>query len=333
MVRFIRYILLLSVAVAMWSCGGGDSFRITGEIPGIGTQNLNVVYYADGSYHATRTAVVDGKFMFDGVSRDWTAVYIFTNARALLGVVIIRNGENVDAKFELNNPGATVLKGTSPSEKLSEWYSQYGTLLNEGDAEAINRSIKDFVVKNPDNMASTVVLTTYYRADENPSQADSLLQSISSKVRQGNLAEGWADRVSLAMDSSRIYLAEQIQLLDSRDTLRTLKSREGTLVLYNPGNRERNNSSEQLLRKAVNSDAKDSLKIEFYEVNTGVGDTLAWKTDIRDKDLPWKRLWHPLNSGKIPFEAGECILVTDSTGRIIYNGPDIEKGLKIANLL
>lgn len=328
--KIIKLLTGIFITLGLWACGGGDTFRIAGEIPGIGTQNLNVIYYADGSYHATRTAVVGGKFMFEGASRDWTTVFIFTNARSLIGLVIVRNGENVNAKFELNKPSATVLSGTKSSELLSEWYSSGGMALESGNAEAINDAVKEFVLQHKDDLAATAVLTTYFRASDNPDQADSLLQQIDSKVRQGNLAEGWADRIANVLDSARMAFPEPITFFDSGDTVHTLVPDKNILILYSPDKVDRSIASDNLLKEFLQSKASDSIGVRFYEIDRYVSDTASWKTDVRDLRLPWMRLWHPLNSGKIPFGSGESIIVVDSTGTIVYNGLNITDGLKKA---
>ena len=53
--RGIAWLVPTLLAVLLWNCGGADSFRIMGEIDGLGTQNLQVVYYGDGAFRSMRS--------------------------------------------------------------------------------------------------------------------------------------------------------------------------------------------------------------------------------------------------------------------------------------
>ena len=331
--RIFYFFSVLLAMVALTACGGGDNFRITGNIPGIGTQNLNVVYYADGAFHSSRTAAVDGKFMFDGNSRDWTTVYFFNNARALLGMVIVRNGENVDASFEQGKPEASVITGNKPSELLGAFLAANGKTLQRGTPAAINSAVAKFVEENPDNMAATVVLTNYFRADRDPKEADRLLQLIKSKARPSSLTQGWTDRLEASLDSTRLTLPPTIEFLDISDSLQPIDTRRGTLLIYSPpvdGHRVLN--SDKLLNLRLTKVAMDSAKVRFYEIDRNVTDTAQWKRNVVMDKRPWKRLWHPLNTGLLPFSQGEQAIVVNEEGRVTYVGSNLAEALRHANI-
>lgn len=331
MTASLKYILMsLTLLLLLTACGGGDSFRITGEMKGLPTQNLNVVYVGDGSVHSTRTALVDGKFMFEGSSKDWTTVYFFNSAHQLMAMVIVKNGDNVEVHLQGDNPFDVEMKGNSASEKLAQWLKANGSVIKTGNATVINNAVKTFVEKNRDNLAATVVLTNYYRSEVNPSQADSLYILIDSKVKGGNFNDGWTDQIASAIEKSMQVLPDTLRLIDHTDTLRNIPTRQGLLLLYSPDERDRNTVSDKFL-KATLSDTLlvDSLRLRLVEIDRGVRDTAQWKRSVRNDSLPWMRVWHPFNVDAIDLNAGETMMVIDSTGTVIYKGHVTEEALKL----
>lgn len=329
MKRLLYNILIVVLATAFAACGGGDSFRITGEIAGSGTQNLNVVYYGDGAFHHTRTAAIDGKFMFDGNSRQWTTVYFFNNSRVLIGMVIIKNGENVEARFDNNG---TTLSGTKPSELLGEWLAANAEALNADDHKVLNASIAEFIGRHKDNIASTVILTNFFDASLDPHMADSLFQLIDPKSRPSYLAEGWTDQVDVALDSTRSVLPDTLYFIDKNNDLLPILTSNGTLVLYSPDLNSRNPASDRQLKERLKKQKTDSLNVRFIEIDREITDTASWHRAVRNDDVPWQRLWHPFNSSMLPWLRAESFIVADSTGAIVYIGSELNEALSHANL-
>lgn len=327
----LKTLALLALA-AVWSCGGDNSFRVTGTIEGIGTQNLNVVYYGDGAVRTMRTAVVDSKFMFDGKSRDWTVVYIFTNSRALIGRVIMRDGESAQVKFEPGNTAAIELKGNKPSEQLARWMRTNSALIDSLDHRALNEAVKTFVERNTDNVAAAAILTGFYSRELNPAEADSLYRLIDARYRLPQMTEGWADRLAAAQDTTRLRLPPTVELIDRHDSIVELNTRAGTLLIYAPADLERNKDIDKLLQAAAYKIKADTLNTRIIEIDRYVADTLQWKRSVDADSLPWTRLWHPVNSHIFPVATPRALIVADSTGRIVYNGDDLSAALKISHL-
>lgn len=325
-------IILPVICILLTACGGGDTFRVTGEIPDLGTQNLNIVYYGDGAFRNIRSPLVDGKFMFDGKSRDLTAVYIFSSRYSLLGIVVAQNGDNISARFDINNPSQTVIKGNKPSELLSQWLSSNAELLASGESGAINASVKAFVEKNRTNIASTVLLMNYYNTTENFESADSLLKIIENKARPSYLAEGWINMLELAADSSTVTLSQGLEFFTIEDSLMSLPVSGKTLFLYLPSNNLRDSRTDVKLKERYDYVKKDSLKVGVFEIDRAVTDTAQWKKTVRNDSLPWPRIWHPFNYLKLPLQQESSFLVADTAGNIIYNGSDMFAAFKIANM-
>lgn len=332
MLRKYLIALVTSIAFVLFSCGGGDSFRISGEIKGLGTQNLTVIYYGDGAVRNLRTALLDGKFMFEAASRDWTTVYIFSNSRRLIGLVIAKNGESIQAKFNVDNPAETEIKGNKPSELLSKWIATHAEDLTSDNPVLINNAVKEFVTKNKDNIASTIALINYYHISTNPSQADSLFKLIDTKSRPNYIAEGWSTTLEMALDSTRTLLPTSLVFFDTKDRQIDIASKRDTLLLYLISENNRKKETDDSIAKRLKKLKGDSVRISFYEIDREMPDTFTWKKNVRNDSLTWKRLWHPFNDRKLPVDKDDIFLVTDSAGKVIYHGSDLNSAFKSVNL-
>lgn len=331
-IRLQILFFLISLAALFYGCGGGDSFRISGEIDGIGTQNLNVVYYGDGAIRSLRTAVVDGKFMFDGASRDWTTVYIFSSRRQLIAFMIVRNGESVQAHIDINDKSKIKLRGNKPSELLSDWLSKHSLELDSDDSHAINVSVKDFVTANRNNVASTVILSNFFRTAENPALADSLLRIIDSKSRPGYLTEWWVNLLELSGDSTYFHFDPALEFITVTDSLQPAMGHNPKLWVYLPFDETRDNTIDSLINDRLKKIKKDTVGVDFIEIDRYVADTAQWKKSVRNDSLTWRRLWHPLNSLKLPVNDNELFMVADTSGNVLYHGSDIWEAIKTINV-
>ena len=326
----LLHIVLLLQIMFLCACGGGETFKITGEIEGIGTQNLNVVYYADDAIRSARTTAVDGKFIFEGSSREWTLLYLFTNSHSLIGIIPIKNGDNVEAHYNIDNLAETELKGNKSAQQLAKWLKKEDSLFLSDDTDARNNAVRKFVEENKNDIVATIVLTNYYNAKENPSQADSLYKIIDSKVRMRYITDGWIDRVLRAVAMDEWRLPRPMYFMDQNDSLTDISTLGSTLLLYfSP--KQRDVAIDEVIRDRLYPRLSDTLTVNLFEIDRYITDPSQWKTKSdADTIRKWKKLWHPFNSQRFPVNDDVSFIVIDTAGRIIYSGSDIEKVLEKA---
>lgn len=318
---------LFALLVFLTGCGGGDSFRINGTVEGMTTQNLNVIYYGDGSFRSTRTAALDGKFMFEGKSRDLTPVYIFTNSRMLLGIIIIKNGETVNAKFEMGKVGGIFLEGNKQSEQYSKWLRDNAEVIATSDSKGVNEAVKEFIYNNGNSFVSTVLMMNYYRPGDDE-ESQELLRMIDAKARPAYIAEGFLDRLTSLNDSTFNELPDTIRLFDTKDTLRVIATHGKEMVLYSPNVTQRDKKIDDNLKKFFEGDTTKKRQTVFIEIDRGIADTAQWKRGVRSDSLPWDRMWHPVTGGMLFPGKKTVVIVADTSGRIIYRGEDISPAVK-----
>ena len=105
-------VAVAALVAALSGCGNSDSFHIEGTIEGAPTMNLRVAYYGDGALKMGVTAVLDGKFKYDGASSEPTLVEIMDNDYRTLAWLYAANGDELECTLQRNNPYAVTVSGS-----------------------------------------------------------------------------------------------------------------------------------------------------------------------------------------------------------------------------
>lgn len=320
--RGIAWLVPTLLAVLLWNCGGADSFRIMGEIDGLGTQNLQVVYYGDGAFRSMRSTAVDGKFSIEGSSRDYTVVDVFTSTRSHIASCIVKNGDHVECALELNNPVPKKIKGGDAAVELMRWIGENERMISSGQTEQLNAAVADFIGKNSDNVVSSVLLTRYFDARGREQEADSLLRSISQRARITSLTEGYRDGLVYNADSVLPTLGDSLWFVgvDRKIVYAAPHSRRATLLYFSNPSGARVGSNDKLLHNLINEHKTDG-KVSVIEIND-VDNADDWEQTVKNDSLPWERVWHPGVSSTLALPSRPWVIVADSLGRIRYNGAD-----------
>lgn len=322
------------LAALAWSCGGADSFRILGTIEGLGTQNLQVVYFGDGAVRTMRSTAVDGKFSIEGRSRDYTVVDVFTSTRSLVASFIVKNGDHIECKLELNNPVAKEIKGSKPAVELMKWIGENEQALSGGQANAVNDAVRKYIGANSENVVSSVLLTRYFDARGREREADSLLRSILQKARIGWLTDGFRDGLVYNVDSVLPRLADSLWFVgtENRRIYADPGSRRATLLYFTSPDRTRQSGNDNLLRRTADEYKKDKRAV-FFEIDDINGGAEGWQQTVTNDSLPWERVWNPAVSSTMALPARPWVIVADSLGQIQYSGQDLNGAVNKVRLL
>ncbi|MDE6268180.1 MAG: DUF4369 domain-containing protein [Muribaculaceae bacterium] len=320
--RFSSTILII-LSLILFSCGGGDTFHVIGEVENLGTQNLRVIYRADGKLRQGVATAVDGKFSFEGSSRDETMLHIFTNQYLPIGVIFIRNGETVEARFDRDDPFKLSVKGNSSSADLATFLSRNAATLASSDAVGINALVEKYVASNPSRLSSTYLLTNFYRTEGNERRADSILRLIDQKARPSVFVQGWLSQFPALPDS--VASARTLSLISPADSLVIVSLTDTLPTLFAFSDRV---SPSPLA--AVADDSTLISRIRLIEISVSP-DTAAWKASVRNLSgsaaLP-RHYWLPaavaspalrhFSPAAIPF-----YVLTDTAGSVIYRADSL----------
>ncbi len=92
-----RLFLIIAIGIALVACKRQpQEFNVKVDAPGIGTQQVTVVYTTDdGNRRSISLPAVNGQFEFSGSSISPSVIEIFTSNKMLFAALIAQNGESV----------------------------------------------------------------------------------------------------------------------------------------------------------------------------------------------------------------------------------------------
>lgn len=334
-VKRLTYLLIIFTQILLVSCGDNSEFSVAGEITGMGTQNLRIFYYADGAVHSVTSAALDGKFRFSGKSRNPAIVEIFSSNRTFIGRVLVKNGEELECRFDKNNRYNVSIKGNGTSAEWGKFLTGNATTLSSGDYRLINSAIAEYVVKHPDNLLSTILLLTEYHVPDNEQSADSLLNTINPDACPGYLVDGF--RAQLAALSSDAAQGEifPMNLYCSDDSLFSFNPAHSRLsvICFTASAEERTGSIVPAMHTWSETFKPSLLRIVDISLAT---DTATWYKTIKDDSPQWVQCWAPGSVAshsieRLSIPRTPYFIVADSIGRQVYRGMSLSEVQRIIN--
>lgn len=353
------FVIGLAAAVGagalLQSCGSGPDFRIQGFVDGLGTQNLKVVYYADGAFQQVSAPAVDGNFTMLGHTDEPTLVWIYNNAGSLVGRLVVDGGDNIAARFAIGNPLDFKVKGNDESELLAKFMSENSELITrvnrtsaagganrragastatEADINALNAAVAEFVKNHSGSVAASAVLVEFYNmSGGREALGRELLEMIDSDERPASIVEPFIYSLSAAEFPDSLKMAKHsplrkgLRLLPSRgDSLITLTTRghARTVLMFTDDESRRCDSVSNLA-----SVLRTLAGVRLADISLD-NDTSSWRRSLPDPGQPdIERFWSlggPASPGIIGLKISRLpfFVVADSTSRLIYRGTSVK---------
>ena len=321
-VKSVAVIFLCILSMCVVSCGDDTEFRVRGEVKGLGTRMISMMYVADGSIQMASAAAIDGKFDLRGDSKEYTVVEFFTGSNQLVGRLLAKNGDTFHCKFDMENPENIEVRGNKPSEQWSEFVKANGEMLKSGTPEMVDRLIAGYVTTHPDNIVSSLLMLTSYNSVDHESQADSLFSVIEPSARPEKLVEAYRLLLSennTAALNAKVRAFTIHSLGDSMERFSPSRASYSLLCFSDAGiarNKER-----VALQRAF--DCYPRRRFKLLDVSLAP-DTVTWKAAAVDS-LDWTQVWVPgsvcnstfaaLGIPRLPY-----YILSDSVGNQIYRG-------------
>lgn len=313
-----RFFIFLAISTAiLFGCTNSEQFRVNGTIEGKPTMNMRIGYYADGVYNTMIIAAREGEFEFFGSSRQPTVVEILDYDYRPMGRVYIGNGQTVDCKLVRGNPFAIEATGNDITERWSEFLRANSDTLKMGGNHA-NAVIDRYIRNNPDNIISTLLLTTNYDSSSDPAEADSLLSVISPQARPSSLTESYnfiLQRLVTETASAEVLPFKYISLSDSIRTFRPSAATYSVLCFDNGKNTRAamKPSLERLWKKGKGG------KLGILDMTTEA-EKSSWQFESKRDSVSWPVGWTPgalstLGIDRLAIPTVPFFVVCDSTGR------------------
>ncbi len=329
--KILKLLYILTLAVMAVACGDDTEFRVAGEVQGLGTRNISMLYVADGSVRSVSTAAIDGKFDLRGSSDEYTVVELFVGAKGNvpLARMLAKNGETLHCKLDIEDPSKNEIKGNGPSEQWSGFLRENAAVLNDGTPGMINSLVTKYVDSHPDNIVSSLLMLTSYNSVNNESRADSLFAVIAPEARPAKLVDDY--RLLLSYNNSAALNAKvrSFTLYSVGDSMeRYSPYKSGYSLLYFTDGTQRSDTITRQIKRPYDSYSRKRFRV--VEVSFAP-DSAAWKRASADS-LGWTRVWAPggvahnsfdaLNIPRIPF-----YILADSNGTQVYRGSALRQAI------
>ena len=323
-------ILSVVATLLLSACGGGDTFRINGEVEGMGTRSLKLYYYDGDRLKTGMATALDGKFQYEGRASRPVLIAVSTNQGTPIGYLMAENGDAITVKFFSGRPVMMEVSGNAASEKYASFVKENYNLVAAGASDSLNMAVEKFMAGNNRDMASAMVLALHYDLKNCPPRADSLLASLDPKARPSQITAGYTAMLQRAVTDT-INLIKPLQMYTPGDSMTTVNpaNYDATLIMFYD-NRDFFTAA---VKDSLNSIAADrKQKVAILNVSLAV-DTAKWKKPLADSDIKGKELWMPGSVSspalrQFGLEEVPAVVLLDSLGTVIYKGNSFDNAIK-----
>ncbi len=339
------YALMAGLILLMLTGCVKNEFKIDFEFPKDHVGNYILTYYArdshGGRWVEQTAAIQEGIASVGGVTRLPTLVYITDASSSNSIILYAERGDQIKISGEGRDMKDWIVKGNSVSERWAEW--RKGAYAKKNDKKGFERSIEDYVKKNPKDPLSSVLLLTEWDRRNNPEGFLKLWNLIDSDARQQQLIEmcGATDLLGVEFtttaEGTLSYQKDpklKKMIVRSRDNgVDTLKFNKvkGTFLYFFAENNSQRSETVDTLKRLIKL-YPDSAKRIISDVYLD-SDSMTWAGAIRRDSLKGVvRAWQPYgvadeNMVKLGVTRLPWYIVKDKTGKESYAGDDIKEAV------
>ncbi|MDE6786814.1 MAG: hypothetical protein K2J46_07240 [Muribaculaceae bacterium] len=333
--------LMACVVVMMLTGCVKNEFKIDFEFPKDHIGNYLLTYYAwdsrGGRWIEQTASIQEGAASAGCITRLPTLVNVRDASLPNNNLIIYaERGDEIKVAGEGTDMSTWTVKGNKLSERWSEWRKE--AYKKKNDSKALEKSIEDYIKKNPSDQLSAILLLTEWNRRENPEGFVKLWNSVDNGVKDKQLIEmcGAPDLlgVEFAMqaDGKLKYAKDpnkKILRVRSRDngldTLKFTKAKGSILFFYSENDSERRETTDSLkeLCKAYPDSAKRIIADIYMD-----SDSMTWISAIRRDSLKGTvRGWQPRGVAEDDMVKMGVIrlpwyIVKDKMGKETYAGDD-----------
>lgn len=326
--------LLVAFTLMLASCSDGDSFKIDGTLTGVEGAMVRIVFEGDSGI-VDEWADVDkkGHFSFKGQSALPVMVNILNPQNDLLLTVVTVNGDHLKLKGDASKVMAIKVKGNKLNEDWQLFRDEHQAFYTDPNPSRLDAAIEKYVREHPADMLSTALLMADYSDYSNADKVKKLLEGIEPQARPESLTRSFLNN-PMRKKSGNLPRLMTLTLAKPGGAFEEIKLTDQVTLISLWANPQ--NDRMTALRALNEAGEENTDRFHVIDVLTEA-DTLRWHQTIAGDPKEWKHYWAPGG----PLEQGIQLLgitslpwfaVTDSTGMVTYNGPDLNAALEAAAL-
>ena len=323
-------LMALTLALLMASCSSSD-FKIDGQLTGLNGTMVRMTFCGDSGVIDDKIPVdKKGHFSFKGQAAQPVLVLLSDITGKPLVSLVAANGDHLKVQGDASKPMGVKVKGNRLNEDWQLFRDEHAGFYTDPNPSRLDAAIEKYIAGHPADLLSTVLLVADYGDFTDRAKMDKLLESIDAKVRPESLTDALKAVFAAHSNGSLPRMMTLTLLRHGADFESITLTGRVTLLRFwaNP----------KADRDAVNR--KIETAVEGTDVRVvdilAESDTLRWHQTIATDPAAWQHYWAPGG----PLEQGIQLLglssmpwyaVTDTTGLVTYNGPDLTQALRVAH--
>jgi len=327
-------LLCLVLAVAVAGCSKKKSFTVQGQIEGIGSQMVNATYYSLGGLKRVTVVAAENKFALRGDAPRPTLVSLTLADGTRLATLVVENGDKITLKGDIGSPYDIEVSGNGDSEKIAGWVKENASLLESGNAAAINSSLAEWVGEHRSSKAATALMVTYFQTPGYEHQADSLMALLSSSARAQEVVQNFTGTLSAQLGEAESSQVGPMSLYDISDSVVNVNphSRRATVLCFMSIDRMARDSVTARLRHLTRECPLPRL--EVVEISSAP-DSAEWRRSLAGDSARWRRTWAPATVAssalrRLGVPGYPYFIVADSAGNQLYRGSSVTRAAEVA---
>lgn len=328
-----RLLLCLSFLMLLTGCRKKE-FSITFEVEQSVNANYRLIYYASdkngGFTRESAVAINAGKGDFRGPTINPALVYLYTGPKAYPLMIYAERGEDIKVTGKDPSPARWKVEGNDINEEWSAWRNENAEAIISADPEKINKAVARYVIANPENPLSALLLLTTYSRMEDETGFRRLWRDLQGEAADPKWAvlAGRADQPSRYIATpGRVESVAFRSMQNGVDTLRPDSVKATLLFFWNNSSSDRSTQTDSI--KALAKEFSDSSKRMIADICLDA-DSVTWRSTIRTDSLKKvARLWAPagladsrimlLDVPRTPF-----FIVLSPDGHQRFRGSDLD---------
>ncbi len=321
-----------------------NEFEVDFEFPKDHIGNYLMAYYAwdsrGGRWIEHTASIQEGVAGARCITRLPTLVYVSDASQPGNNIIIYaERGDKIKVTGDGRDMASWSVKGNKLSERWSQWRNT--SYAKKNDTKAFEKSIEEYVKKNPKDKLSAILLLTEWNRQENPEGFVKLWNMIDKETRNPQLMEmcGVNDLLGVFFTTNadgNLEYAKNTKVkklvLRSRDNgTDTLNFNKPSLMyFYTENNSARRETADSL--KAITKAYPDSSKRILADIYME-SDSMTWINAIRRDSLKGVvRAWQPrgISEGdmvKMGITRLPWFIVKDKGAKETYAGDDLKEAI------
>lgn len=322
MKQFHLFSLLLMLAALLASCSS-DSFKVDGNIVNLDGTGIRICFQGDSGI-VDEWVNVDkkGHFSYKGSASQLALLTMSNRKGDVMAIMVVTNGDHLKMKGDAGKALGIKVKGNRLNEEWQLFRDEHAAFYNDPNPSRLDATIEKYVREHPTDLLSTVLLLADYSDYSDRAKVNQMLRSIDVQARPESLTRTLSTMGNTKKNLPRLLSLSLMKYGGAFEDV-ALTGHTTLLSLWANPQTERS-----------------ALVAKLQDIDPGIpiidilaeSDTLRWHKTIADDPAGWQHYWAPGG----PLEQGIQLLgissmpwfaVTDSTGLVIYSGPDLSTAI------